>query len=96
MKGSTATRNFKDEIRRLKQEFQLVLEQRQVSVMHAILNMVAEFMIDSGPLESGGAANSTAVGENPRGAGPNPVRETPAAAGGVGKSKFGSAGVALL
>ena len=66
----------------LRSEFQLMMEEKQASMMHAMREMMAEFMRNNGRSES-----STAVGGSPRGAEPTAARETSAAAaaGGVAR-----------
>ena len=79
--------------------FQLVvLEQRQSSVIHAMRNMMAEFMRDNSRSESGGAGSSATVGGSLRRPGSPPVPETRGtAAGGIDKSESGRAeGVAVV
>ena len=86
----------KEEVQQLRQEFQLVVEHWQVSTMHAMRSMMAEFMTDNGRSESSGAEGSVAVGERPAEAGATAVftavRETTAAVGAcIGQSESGSA-----
>ena len=62
-------------------------EDRQASMMHAMREMMADFMRDNGRSESSSAEGSAAVGGSPRGAEPTAARETSAAAdaGGVAR-----------
>jgi len=85
-----------DEVQQLRSEFQLAVEHWQVSTMHAMRSMMAEFMTDNGRSESSVAEGSVAVGERPAGAGTTAVftavRETTAAVGAcIGQSESGSA-----
>lgn len=57
----------KHEIYQLRGEFQLMIEERQTSMMHAMRNMVAEFMRNNGRSEFSTAEGSAAVGKRPRG-----------------------------
>ena len=56
-----------------------MMEEKQASMMHAMREMMAEFMRNNGRSES-----STAVGGSPRGAEPTAARETSAAAAAAG------------
>ena len=53
----------------------------QAFLLDAMRNMLAEFIRDDGPSESGSAEGSDAVGESPAGAGRTAVGQRPAGAG---------------
>ena len=57
-----------------------MMEERQASMMHAMREMMAEFMRNNGPSESSSAEGRAAVGGSPRGAEPTAALETSAAA----------------
>ena len=65
---SAQDRDSSDEIQQLRNELQLVIEERQASMMHDTREMVSEFMRNNSPSES----SSAAVRATPRG-GLNPL-----------------------
>ena len=71
---SAQERDSSDEIRHLRNELQLVIEERQASMMHDMREMMAELMRNNGPPESSSADGSAAVRASPRGAKPTAVR----------------------
>ena len=73
---SAQERDSSDEIRHLRNELQLVIEERQASMMHDMREMMAELMRNNGPPESSSADGSAAVRASPRGAKPTAVRGT--------------------
>ena len=80
LKGSAQEQDSpKDDVHQLRSELQLMMEEKQASMMHAMREMIAEFMRNNGRSES-----STAVGGSPRGAEPTAARETSAAAAAAG------------
>ena len=80
LKGSAQEQDSpKDDVHQLRSELQLMMEEKQASMMHAMREMMAEFMRNNGRSES-----STAVGGSPRGAEPTAARETSAAAAAAG------------
>ena len=93
LKGSTQEQDSnRDEIHQLSSELQLMMEENQASMMHAMREMVTEFMRNNGRSESGSAEGNDAVGGSPRGAEPTAARETSAAdaAGGVVRRTYDS------
>ena len=60
---SAQDRDSSDEIQQLRNELQLVIEERQASMMHDTREMVSEFMRNNSPSES----SSAAVRATPRG-----------------------------
>lgn len=91
-KGSTQEEQKPSEIEihQLRRDVQLTLKKQQASMMHAMSDTMAELMRSKGPSESSSAGTSAAVGESPRQAGPNAVREmSAAAAGGEGDTAAG-------
>ena len=88
LKGSAQeqypTRDVNHELR---SELELMMEERQASMVHAMRDMMAEFTRNNGRSESSRAEGSAAVGGSPRGAEPTGARETSvaAAAGGVAR-----------
>ena len=68
----------------LRSELQLMMEEKQASMMHVMREMITEFMRNNGRSESGSAEGSVAVGGGPRGAEPIAARETSAAAAASG------------
>ena len=85
LKGSTQEQDSnRDEIHQLSSELQLMMEENQASMMHAMREMMAEFMRNNGRSESGSAEGSTAVGGSPRGAEPTAARDNTAAAAAAG------------
>ena len=90
LKGSAQEQDSpKDEIHQLRNELQLMIKEKQVSMMHAMRKMMAEFMRNNGQSESSSATGSAAVGASPRGAEPTAARQTSAAAaaGGVARGE---------
>ena len=89
LKGSAQEQNStKDEMQQLRSELQLMMGEKQSSMMHAMREMMAEFMRNNGRSESSSTEGSVAVGGSPRGAEPTAARETSAAvtaAGGVAR-----------
>ena len=75
----------KDEVHQLKNELQLMMEEKQASMMkNAMREMMAEFIRNNGRSKFGSPEGSAAVGGSPRGAEPTAARETsPAAAAGA-------------
>ena len=71
---STQERDSLDEIQQLRSELQLVIGERQASMMRDMREMMAELMRNNGPSESSSAEGSAAVRASPRGAKPNAVR----------------------
>ena len=61
-----------------------MMEEKQASMMHAMREMMAEFMRNNGRSESGSAEGSAAVGGSPREAEPTAARETSASAAAAG------------
>ena len=85
MKGSVQKKDStKDEMHQLRSELQMMMEKKQASMMHAMREMVAEFIRNNGRSESGSAEGSAAVGGSTRGAEPTAARETSAAAAAAG------------
>ena len=81
LKGSAQEQDStKDEMHQLRSELQVVMEEKQASMMHAMREMMAESMRNNGRSESGSAEGSAAVRGSPRGAEPIAARETSAAA----------------
>ena len=68
------------EMRFTRSELELMMGKRHASMMHAMREMMAEFMRNNGRSESSSAEGSAAVGGSPRGAEPTAARETSAAA----------------
>ena len=71
----------KDEMHQLRSELQLMMEEKQASMMHAMREMMTEFTRNNGRSESGSAEGSAAVGGSPRGA--EPTAAAAAAGGGA-------------
>ena len=71
---SAQEKDFSDEIQQLRNELQLVIKERQASMMHDVREMMAELMRNNGPSESSSAEGSAAVRASPRGAEPTAVR----------------------
>ena len=63
-----------DEIQQLSNELQLVIEERQESIIRDMGEMMAELVRNSGPSESSSAEGSAAVRVSPRGAESTAVR----------------------
>ena len=85
LKASAQEQDFtKDEMHQLRSELQLMTEEKQASMMHAMREMMAEFMTNNGRSESGSAEGSAAVGGSPRGAEPTAAREPSAGAAATG------------
>ena len=70
----------KDEMQQLRSELQLMMEEKQASMMHGMREIMTQFMRNDGRSESGSAEGSAAVGGSPRGAEPTAKRETSAVA----------------
>ena len=64
----------KDEMHQLRSDLQLMMEEKQASMMHAIREKMTEFMKKNSQSESGSAESSAAVGGSPRGAEPTAAR----------------------
>ena len=64
---SAQKRVSSDEIQQLRNELQLVIEERQASMMHDMREMMAELVRNNGPSESSSADGSAAVSASPRG-----------------------------
>ena len=62
-----------DEIQQLRNKLQLVMEERQASMMHDMREIMAELMRNNGPSGSSSAESSAAVRASLRGAGPTAV-----------------------
>ena len=71
---SAQERYSSDEIQQLRNELQLVIEERQASMMHDMREMMAGLMRNNGPSESSSAEGSAAVRASPQGAEPTAVR----------------------
>ena len=71
---SAQERDSSDEIQQLMNEVQLVIEERQASMMHDMREMMVELMRNNGPSESSSAEGRAAVRASPRGAEPTAVR----------------------
>ena len=71
---SAQERDSSDEIQQPGDELQLVIEERQESLMNDMTEMMAELMRNNGPSESSGAEGSAAARASPRGAEPTAVR----------------------
>ena len=56
---SAQERNSSDEIQQLRNALQLVIEERQASMMHNMREMMAELMRNNGPSESSSAEESS-------------------------------------
>ena len=65
----------------LRSELPLMMEEKQTSMMHAMREMMTEFMRNNGRSESGSAEGSAVVGESLAAAGPAAVGQSPAGAG---------------
>ena len=63
-----------DEIQQLGNELQLVVEERQASMMHDIREVMVKLMRNNGPSEPSSAESSGAEMASPRGAEPTAVR----------------------
>ena len=86
LKGSAQEQDStKDEMNQLRSELQLMMEEKQASMMkNAMREMMAEFIRNNGRSKFGSPEGSAAVGGSPRGAEPTAARETsPAAAAGA-------------
>ena len=80
LKGSVQEQDSaKDEMHQLRSGLQLMME-KQASMMHAMREMMTEFMRNNGRSESAGTDGSADAGGSPRGAEPTAARETSAAA----------------
>ena len=65
-KGSAQERDcVKDYIKQPRSELQLMREEKQASMMHAIREMLVEFIRNDGRSESSSAKGSAAVRESP-------------------------------
>ena len=62
---SAQERDSSDEIQQLRNELQLVIEERQASMMHDMREMMAELMRNNGRSESSSAEGSAAVRASP-------------------------------
>ena len=71
---SAQERDSSDEIQQLRDELQLVIEERQASMMHDMRETMVELMRNNGPSESSSAEGSAAVTASPPGAEPTAVR----------------------
>ena len=58
---SAQERDSSDEIQQLRNELQLVIEEKQASIMHDMREMMIELMRNNGPSESTSAEGSAAV-----------------------------------
>ena len=67
-------RDSTDEIQQLRSELQLMVEEKQASMMQYMIETMVTLMMNNGPLESSSAESSAAVRRSPRGAGPTVVR----------------------
>ena len=67
---SAQERDSSDEIQQLRNELQLVIEERQASMTHDMREMMAELMRSNTPSESSSAEDGAAVRASPRGAEP--------------------------
>ena len=77
LKGSASEQeSTKDEMHRPRSELQLMMEEKQASMMHGMREIMTQFMRNDGRSESGSAEGSAAVGGSPRGAEPTAARET--------------------
>ena len=77
VKGSAQEQDSaKDEIHQLRSELQLMMEDRQAPLIHAMKEMMAEFMRNNGRSESSSVEGSAAVRWRPRGDEPTVARET--------------------
>ena len=74
---SAQEKDSSDEIQLLRNELQLVMEERQASTMHDMRETMTELMRNNGPSESNSAEGSAAVRGSPRGAEPTAVRGSP-------------------
>ena len=71
---SAQERDSSNEIQQLRNELQLVMEERQASMMHDMRETMAELMRNNGPSEFSSAESSAAVRASPRAAEPTAVR----------------------
>ena len=71
---SAQERDSSDEIQQLRNELQLVIEERQASMIHDMLEMMAELMRNNGPSDSSSAEGNAAVTASPRAAEPTAVK----------------------
>ena len=63
LKGSAQEqKSTKDEMHQLRSELQLMMGEKQASMMHGMREMMAEFMRNNGRSESSSAEGSAAVG----------------------------------
>ena len=68
LKGSAQEQDStKDEMNQLRSELQLMMEEKQASMMHAMREMMAEFMRNNGRSESSSAGQRCCRGEPTRG-----------------------------
>ena len=72
---SAQERNSSDEVQQLRNALQLVIEERQASMLHNMREMMVELMRNNGPSESSSAEGSAAVRASPRGAEPTAGRD---------------------
>ena len=71
LKGSAQEQDStRGQIHPLRSELQVMMEERQASMMRAMREMMAEFMRNNDRSESSSAEGSAAVGESPRGSEP--------------------------
>ena len=90
LKGSASEQeSTKDEMHRPRSELQLMMEEKQASMMHGMREMMTQFMRNDGRSESGSAEGSAAVGGSPREAEPPAAREMSAAAAAAGDGAQG-------
>ena len=75
----------------LRSELPLMMEEKQTSMMHAMREMMTEFMRNNGRSESGSAEGSAVVGGSRRWAEPTAARETSAAAAAAAAAAGGGA-----
>ena len=73
---SARERDSSDEIQQLRNELQLVIEERQASMMHDIMGIMVELTRNNAPSESSSAEGSAVVRASLRGAEPTSVRAT--------------------
>ena len=66
LKGSAQEQNStKDKMHQLRSELQVMMGEKQASMMHAMRGIMAEFMRNNGRSESSSAEGSAAVGGEP-------------------------------
>ena len=93
LKGSASEQeSTKDEMHRPRSELQLMMEEKQASMMHGMREIMTQFMRNDGRSESGSAEGSAVVGGSPRGAEPPAARETSAAAAAAAAAGDGAQG----